>query len=103
MTNSITHANLTVIHGVLIDETAQFTLSELCRACASNREQLIALVEEGVLTPRGDDPQAWRFSGGSLRRARTALRLIRDLELNLAGAALVLDLLDEIDALRARS
>jgi len=37
-----------------------------------------------------------------LQRARTALRLTHDLELNAPGAALVLDLLDQIDTLRAR-
>jgi chaperone modulatory protein CbpM len=35
-----------------------------------------------------------------LRRARLAVRLERDLEVNLAGVALALDLLEEIDRLR---
>ena len=38
----------------------------------------------------------------SLRRVRAALRLTRDMELNAAATALVLDLLDEIEALRSR-
>jgi chaperone modulatory protein CbpM len=42
----------------------------------------------------------WRFSGTALRRARTALRLQRDLEINLPGVALALELLEEIDKLR---
>jgi chaperone modulatory protein CbpM len=37
-----------------------------------------------------------------VRRARRALRLQRDLDLNLAGAALALDLLDEVEILRER-
>jgi chaperone modulatory protein CbpM len=37
-----------------------------------------------------------------LPRARTAVRLQRDLELSAAGTAVVLDLLAEIDSLRAR-
>jgi chaperone modulatory protein CbpM len=44
---------------------------------------------------------AWRFSSSHLRRARVALRLQADLGLNLAGAALVVQLLDEIAELRA--
>jgi chaperone modulatory protein CbpM len=91
-----------VIHGIVVEEELQFTLVELCRACHARHEQLIALVDEGVLQPRGDVPQEWQFSGPALRRARAALRLTRDLELNAAGAALVLDLLDEIETLRAR-
>jgi chaperone modulatory protein CbpM len=37
-----------------------------------------------------------------LQRARVALRLQNDLDVNLAGAALALELLDELDELRAR-
>jgi chaperone modulatory protein CbpM len=42
----------------------------------------------------------WQFSGEALRRARLALRLHRDLEVNLAGVALALQLMAEIDGLR---
>lgn len=65
-------------------------------------EWVIALVDEGVPDPLGQDPAHWRFAGASLRRARAALRLQRDLGINLAGAALVLDLIDEVGSLRAR-
>jgi chaperone modulatory protein CbpM len=91
-----------VLHGVVVEETVQFTLVDLCRACGADREHLVALIDEGVLQPSGATPQDWTFSGASLRRARSALRLAHDLELNAAGVALVMDLLDEIDALRAR-
>ncbi len=87
---------------VVVEEEVRFTLVELCRASQAERELLIAWVDEGVLNPSGAAPQEWRFDGSELRRARAALRLTRDLELSPAGAALVLDLLDQIDALRAR-
>jgi len=95
-------SSLPVLHGVVVEETLHFTLVELCRACRAQQEQLIVLVEEGVLQPQGDDPQTWVFAGPSLRRARAALRLSNDLQLNAAGTALVMDLLDEIESLRAR-
>jgi chaperone modulatory protein CbpM len=44
----------------------------------------------------------WRFRGSALRRTRLALSFARDLEVNPPGIALALDLIDEIDALRAR-
>lgn len=94
--------NISVTYGVLVEQEVEFTLVELSRACRADSEQLVAMVEEGVLTPSGNDPQAWRFGGTSLQRARAALRLARDLELSAAGTALVLDLLDEIEALRSR-
>jgi chaperone modulatory protein CbpM len=85
-----------------VEEQVQFSLFELSQACRADSEQLVALVNEGALTPIGDGPQRWRFAGATLQRARTALRLTHDLELNAPGAALVLDLLDQIDTLRAR-
>ena len=87
---------------VLVEQEVEFSLLELCRACSTDSGQLMLLVEEGVLTPRGDAPHEWRFEGSALRRARAALRLGRDLELTPAATALVLDLLDEIDTLKAR-
>jgi chaperone modulatory protein CbpM len=95
-------SHFSVTHGVLVEEEVQFTLVELSRACRADIGQLVALVEEGVLTPSGDGPQRWRFGGVTLRRARAALRLTRDLELSPAGTALVLDLLDEIETLRSQ-
>jgi chaperone modulatory protein CbpM len=96
------HAHAQTIRGVVVEEELQFTLADLCHACRAEREQLLALVDEGVLQPRGSRPQEWLFSGLALSRARAALRLSRDFELNAAGAALVLELLDEIEALHAR-
>ena len=87
---------------VLVEQEIEFSLLELCRACSTDSGQLMLLVEEGVLTPRGDAPHEWRFEGSALRRARAALRLGRDLELSPGATALVLDLLDEIDTLKAR-
>lgn len=98
----MTESNDSMIRGVLVEEELEFTLVELCRACRVEREQLLVLVQEGVLTPIGGEPPDWRFGGDALRRTRAALRLTRDLELNAAGVALVLDLLDEIDSLRSR-
>lgn len=92
----------TVTHTVVVEDEFQFTLIELSRACRVEAHHLIALVDEGVLLPIDADGAAWRFDGSALRRARTALRLARDLDLNPAGVALVLDLLDEIERLRSR-
>jgi len=87
---------------VVIDEHIWFTLDDLSRACQVERQHVVVLVQEGVLEPVGDAPPNWRFDGLSLRRARTALRLAHDFELDISGTALVLDLLAEIDSLRAR-
>jgi len=90
------------VQGSVVEEEIQFTLVELCRVCSATEGQIAALVSEGVLEPAGQRIEEWRFAGANLRRARVALRLTRDLEINAAGVALVLDMLDEIESLKAR-
>jgi chaperone modulatory protein CbpM len=90
------------LEGVVLDERVTVTFTELTQLCGSDDEVVRLLVAEGVLHPLGVRPEDWRFSGVEIRRARRALRLQRDLELNLAGTALAIDLLEEVEALRAR-
>ena len=95
-------STMTFIQGPVVEEDVRFTLVELCQACSAEQEYVLTWVFEGVLEPVGESPQDWYFTGESLRRARLALRLSRDLEINPPGVALALDLLDEIASLRAR-
>lgn len=88
--------------GIILEEQAELTLAEISRACAVHAECIIELVEEGVIEPAGRDPHHWRFSGAQMRRAGAALRLQHDLGINLAGVALALQLLDEVEELRAQ-
>jgi chaperone modulatory protein CbpM len=88
--------------GILLDEQAELSLHDLCRACSTSTEWVIELVDEGVLEPIGHEQVHWRFSGPSLLRARAAMRMQRDLQINLAGVALALDLMEEIEAMRER-
>lgn len=86
----------------IVEESSDLSLAELCRACAVPAERIFELVDEGLVEPFGQSPARWRFSGISVRRVRCALRLEQDLGINVAGAALALDLLEEIARLRAR-
>ena len=90
------------LRGAIVEEELRLTLVELCRACDAREEEVTAWVLEGVLDPDGDAPRGWRFGGPSQRRARRAARLSRDLGIDAAAVALVLDLMDEIDRLKAR-
>jgi len=94
-----------ILCGDLIDEQTLITLEELCRHCAVESEEVITLVREGILDPC--DGQAdvacapkWHFHISSVRRVRTTVHLQRDLGVNLAGAALALELLDRIAELQ---
>jgi chaperone modulatory protein CbpM len=90
------------LQGQVVEEEIHLTLTELCQTSGITEAHVTTLVVEGILEPIGRQPAEWRFGGDSLRRARLALRLARDLDINPAGVALVMDLLDEIDSLRAR-
>lgn len=91
------------IHDIeVLDESLALSLAELCRSCSVRAETVIALVEEGLLEPRGSTPAQWTFSGPALRRLQIALRLQQDLHINPPGAALAVELLDEIERLRER-
>ena len=61
------------------------------------------MVEYGVIEPLNFQTSQirWEFNSSSIVRINIATRLQRDLEVNLAGAALALELLDEIKTLRS--
>jgi chaperone modulatory protein CbpM len=85
--------------GTLVDQSATLSIKDLSRMCNVEERHIVEFVEEGVLTVV-EVRSEWHFSGDALRRARLAVRLERDLELNLAGVALALDLIEELQQLR---
>jgi chaperone modulatory protein CbpM len=87
---------------IVPDEMTELALADFCRVCAVRTEFVVELVDEGVLVPAGPEPERWSFTVTHVRRAQVASRLQRDLGVNLAGAALALELLAEIEALRTR-
>jgi len=91
-----------LLRGDLLDEDVEMTLAQLCQACELSEAQIIELVEQGVIDPLGPEPAEWRFVSVSLRRVRITRNLQRDLGVNAPGAALALELLEEIEELRAR-
>jgi len=91
-----------LLTGDVLEEQPTFSLGELCRVCGVHAEWVAALVEEGVLEPRGRAMSRWRFPGASVQLVQAVLRLQRDLDINLAGAALALELMEEVRVLRAR-
>ncbi len=86
----------------VLDESLQLSMADLSRLCSIPRKVIIEMVQFGIVEPKGQGPNNWRFSGHDLVRVRQTLRLQNDLGINMAGAALVIDLLDELNELRAR-
>ncbi|MBG7602076.1 MAG: MerR family transcriptional regulator [Gammaproteobacteria bacterium] len=94
------HTNNDILRGEILDEEVMLTLGELSRACTIHADWIIDLVDEGIIEPRGREVSEWRFPGICLYRVRSVMRLQRDLGVNLAGAAVALDLMDQIEQLR---
>ena len=90
-----------VVTTIDIEAMPELTMEELCEACSVSPEYIEEIIGYGVIEPMGTLDQM-RFTEIDLRRVRTILHLQNDLEINVAGAALVVDLMEEIEDMRAR-
>ena len=88
--------DVTRIEIELLDETTALTLGQVCRICSVHAEFVCDLVDEGIVTPQGKELRTWRFGGDAVVRIRKAVRLQRDLGVNLPGIALAFDLLSRL-------
>jgi chaperone modulatory protein CbpM len=97
--------NINILKRLIITETTDdetVSLIKLCHCTEIPVEQIFSMVEYGVLEPINSQLShiRWRFSANSILRVKTALRLQRDLDVNMAGAALAIELMDELKQLR---
>src|SRR4249920_3929503 len=91
-----------LLTGSVIGDEGVLSIEELARACGAEPQWIIELVAVGVLTPQGTETSRWRFRATDLTCARRVVRLQRDFDASLDAAAVMLDLLDQIEQLRAR-
>ena len=94
--------DITALSGPIFDESTEITVVDLVEICGVESVLVEDMIEEGILEPLGGSQDSRRFSHGSIRRTRTVIHLQRDLGLNLAGAALALELLERITELQTR-
>ena len=82
----------------LLDERREYTVEELCRVCRLERHRLVEYVAHGIVgetaISRG------RFTWIELYRLVRAVRVRRELEVELADLGLVMDLLETIERQR---
>ena len=95
------HEN-SMIEGQVIDDSTEITIVQLCRRCAVEAELIERLVDEGIIEPSRREGDILYFPHSCTRRTRIVLRLRSDLGVNMAGAALALELLDRIERLQSR-
>lgn len=81
----------------------EFSIDELVEYLHLKADFMQELIEYGIVEPHGRAPNEWVFDALAIKRIQQAKRLHRDLQINLAGVAMILDLLDEIHDLRAHA
>lgn len=85
----------------LLDQTTTYSLTEVCERSGVHTEFIVELVEYGIISPvEQTSDRQWAFDVQALARLRRAQRLQQDLNLNLPGVALSLELLDDLQRLR---
>ena len=82
------------------DYYVKLTLQEICHSAGLDTQQLLEIVEQGIIKPAGDAPDQWTFDVETVSVVRRASRLHYDLEIDWPTIALVLDLLDAKERLQ---
>ena len=90
-----------VLVGAVLEE-ACYSLDELAAACRVSVQWIERHVDEGLLACTGQGPGGLRFSNQDLQRARRMHAIERDFDAVPELAALVADMLEEMEALRVR-
>ncbi len=90
-----------ILIGTLMDDS-WLTLEQMAAACGVETEWLVRHLEEGLIPHAESVSGVWRFSGLALVHARRMRAIERDFDAVPDLAALMADLLAELDALRAR-
>jgi len=90
-----------ILSGSLLEDS-WLTLEQIAAACTVEPEWLLRHIEEGLFPHAESVAGVWRFSAASLLRARRMRQFERDFEAVPELAALMADMLEELDDLRVR-
>lgn len=90
-----------IILGVLEEDTIHFSFEEVCTYYHIPKELLMELIEYGLFDNKTTQIEQIIFDQKALKKIETAFRLHKDLEINLPGVALALDLLEEMEKMRS--
>ncbi|OGT57439.1 MAG: hypothetical protein A3F43_00215 [Gammaproteobacteria bacterium RIFCSPHIGHO2_12_FULL_42_10] len=93
------------VQWLVVDDSTHedvFTLDELCETYGVEVQVVYEYVAHDILKPQDQSEAVWMFDLAQVLRMRKVLRLQHDFEMNVVSAALVIDLLDELQGLRSR-
>ncbi len=83
-----------VLEAHVLGEGDWIAASEICHLCRLDLESLLELSALGVVSSRERSPGEWQVSAAAIPRLRVVGRLMRDLGVNVSGAALAIELLE---------
>ncbi|TDV51282.1 chaperone modulatory protein CbpM [Pseudomonas graminis] len=86
-----------------MSNTLVIDMQEFCEVVDMPAAFVIEIVEHGILEPQGRQPDEWLFDSSALSIARRAVKLHRELQLEWDGVALALNLLEELERVRAEN
>jgi chaperone modulatory protein CbpM len=78
-------------------------MQEFCQVVDMPVAYVMEIVEHGIVEPQGRWPDEWLFDTDSLSVAKRAVKLHHELDLEWDGVALALNLLEELEQVRAEN
>ena len=83
-----------VLEARLLGESDWIAATEICQLCRLDLDAVLELAALGVMSWRERAPGEWQVPATALPRLRVVGRLMRDLGVNVSGAALAVELLE---------
>ncbi|CNH74569.1 chaperone-modulator protein CbpM [Yersinia massiliensis] len=77
-----------------------FTVTELCQSTGIMQDELVEVVELGVIVPLESADSVWIFDAKALSNLKRAQRLQHELDLDWSGVAMTLTLLERVEQLK---
>lgn len=85
------------------DYTLKVSFTEICQAVDLSEKTVVELVEHDIVQTQGDEEGTWFFDVAMVSVAKRAVRLRRDLDLDWSAIAMVLELVEQRDQLKAEN
>ena len=91
-----------VLEAHVLGEGDWIAAAEICQLCRLDIDAVLELSALGIVSSREPTPGEWQVPATALPRLRVVGRLMRDLGVNVSGAALAVELLEEQHLLERR-
>jgi len=86
----------------MLNDNIFYTTNAVCYSYRLNQDTVDEMVSWGIAEPTGDRPEKWLFTHSDFERIGRALRFRNELEINIPGAALALQLLEDVKNLHSK-